>query len=67
MCRLGNPTPFSCVNKPGKCVSDYVQVWGNVETIDVGVVPNVAYYRDFFLGNYLNQAFEESGCPNSSR
>lgn len=58
--------PLLRVDKASERVSDDIQVWGYVEAVNVGVIPNVTYDRDFFLRNYSNQAFEESGCPYSS-
>lgn len=53
-CIASKAPAFSLVNEAGECVSNYVQVWGDVETVDVGIIPYVSYDRDFSLGNYSN-------------
>ena len=53
-CVASKAPAFSLVEKAGECVSDYVQVWGDVEAVDVDVIADVSYDRDFFLGNYSN-------------
>lgn len=53
-CVASKAPAFSLVDEAGECVGDYVQVWGDVEAVDVGVIPNVSYDRDVSLRNYSN-------------